>query len=97
MPQNDTSKFVQRIIILFRPERSPPPSGNAEPTLSEDQADLWHKISRQFGGLSLTPNSRSPDGAYFTVEVPPGEDAVALIDMLRRWDDLKSVQLEMLY
>ena len=97
MPQDDTSIFVQRIVVLFKPERSPPPSDNAEPTLTGDQARHWHKISSQFGGLSLTPNSRSPNGAYFTIEVPPGEDVVALANALRSWEDLKSVQVEMLY
>ena len=97
MPETDTSILVQRIIVLFKPERSPPASGNGEPILTGDQARHWHKISSQFGGLSLTPNSRSPSGAYFTIEVPPGENVVILANTLRSWEDLKSVQVEMLY
>jgi hypothetical protein len=89
--------FVERIIVLFKPEYSPPPSGEAEPALSADQARVWEEISSRFGRLALTPNSRGADGAYFTIDVPPGEDTVALLKALRLWDDLNSAQIEMQY
>ena len=31
------------------------------------------------------------------IEVPPGEDTVALLKALRLWDDVKSAQIEMQY
>lgn len=97
MSQNYTGMFVERIIVLFKPEYSPPPSGEAEPALSADQARVWEEISSRFGRLALTPNSRGADGAYFTIDVPPGEDTVALLKALRLWDDLNSAQIEMQY
>ena len=97
MSQNYTGMFVERIVVLFKPECSQPPSGEAEPDLSADQARVWERVSTQFGGLALTPNSRGSDGAYFTIDVPPGEDTVALLKALRLWDDVKSAQIEMQY
>ena len=97
MGQDYTGMFIERVIVLFKPECSPPPSGEAEPALSADQARVWEEISSRFGGLALTPNSRGSDGAYFTIDVPPGEDTLALLKALRLWDDVKSAQIEMQY
>ena len=97
MGQDYTGMFVERIVVLFKPECSPPPSGEAEPALSADQARFWEMVSSQFGDLALIPNSRGPNGAYYMIEVPPGEDTIALLKALRLWDDIKSAQVEMQY
>jgi hypothetical protein len=89
--------FVERINVLFKPECSPPPSGDEEPVLSADQERFWQKVSSQFSGLALIPNSRGPNGAYYMIEVPPGEDTLALLKALRLWDNIKSAQVDMQY
>ena len=93
MRRDYSGMFVELISVLFKPECSPPPSGKDEPVLSAEQAAFWEKVSDQFGGLSLIPNSRGENGAYFLIEVPPGESSFALIKALRPWEDLKDVQI----
>ena len=97
MRRDYSGEFVEVVSVLFKPDCSPPPSGKDEPVLSVDQARFWEKVSGQFGGLSLIPNSRGENGAWFLIEVPPGESSFALIKALRLWDDLKDVQLVMQY
>jgi len=97
MRRDYSGTFVERISVLFKPECSPPPSGDEEPLLSADQERFWQRVSSQFGGLALIPNSRGPNGAYYMIEVPPGEDTIALLKALRLWDDIKSAQVEMQY
>jgi hypothetical protein len=93
MRRDYSGMFVEVISVLFKPECSPPPSGKDEPILSPDQARFWEQVSSQFGGLSLIPNSRGANGAWFMIEVPPGESSVALVKALRQWGDLKEVQI----
>ena len=97
MRRDYSGMFVERISVLFKPECSPPPSGDEEPALSAGQERFWQRVSGQFGGLALIPNSRGPNGAYYMIEVPPGEDTVALVNALRLWDDLENVQIEHQY
>jgi hypothetical protein len=97
MRRDYSGEFVEVVSVLFKPECSPSPSDNEEPVLSADQARFWEKVSNEFGGLALIPNSRGENGAWFHIEVPPGESSFALIKALRLWDDLKDVQLLMQY
>jgi hypothetical protein len=93
MRRDYSGQFVEVISVLFKPECSPPPSGREEPILSPEQAHFWEQVSSRFGGLSLIPNSRGENGAWFLIDVPPGESSFALVKALRLWDDLKDVQV----